>query len=564
MAYVQPNSRIEFFDDIGISEDYNDTLYFVSEAAKDTYFDNINRLAHVDKCYYARDNRGFIRVELPMTTLIHAQYMRFKNTSYENKWWYAFVKNPAYINDNTTEIEFELDPMMSWMGEFTVDACFVERQHSETDTVGDNLIDENFACGEYENHNAIVSSSSADLAKTGWFNTISEHAYNWKYNEAWSYMVFYVPPSVVADPVKTALGIYSGLDVKIFSNSPTGVEKLDVFLHTIQILANIQAIVLVPNAFIPNIPNYEPATGEPDYSNLGRTEVPYVKTLTLANPHTDVWGISPKNNKIYTYPYNFLAVWNCEDKESIYRYELFSSPTNPQFSFSGTFGEKTEIGCYPKNYRNLAVNYAEGTSMKNFPLATWVSDMFMAYMAQLLSSSPTNVARSNPFGITNTNLTGGGKLAEFSVGKQDITVLKPQKSMWNKLSATIGNELAKDAGHFLQPNEAHSGTPSDVITINNQKDFYFFRRTIRPEYAKRIDDYWTMFGYPDGTVHSPNMNARTRFTYVKTIGCKINCRCPASDANFIEELFNKGIRFWKDHTQIGNYSSPNVPIQSVT
>ena len=73
-----------------------------------------------------------------------------------------------------------------------------------------------------------------------------------------------------------------------------------------------------------------------------------------------------------------------------------------------------------------------------------------------------------------------------------------------------------------------------------------------------------MFGYPDGTVHSPNMNARTRFTYVKTIGCKINCRCPASDADFIEELFNKGIRFWKDHTQIGNYTSPNAPIQPVS
>ena len=564
MAYVQPNSRIEFFDDIGISDDYNDTLYFASTAAKDTYFDNIQRLAHADKCYYARENRGFVRVELPMTTLIHAQYMRFKNTSYENKWWYAFVKSVDYINNNTTEIEFELDPMLSWMGEFSVSQCFVERQHSTTDAVGDNLIDEPFACGEYENHNAIVSSSSADLACTGWFNAISEYAYDWKYNSAWSYMVFYVPPAVVSDPVKTAIGVYSGLDVKIFSNTPDGVTKLDAFLHTIQILANIQAIVLVPNAFIPDIPNYVPATGEPDYSNLGRSEVPYVKTLTLANPQTDVWGISPKNNKIYTYPYNFLAVWNCEDKESIYKYELFTTPTNPQFSFSGTFGEKTEIGCYPKNYRNMAVNYSEGTRMRNFPLATWVSDMFMAYMAQTLSSAPAMLGNSNPFNLTPTNISGGGKVGDFNIGKWDVEVDKTQTTGWKKIGATISNELAKDAGHLIQPNEAHSGTPSDVITVNNKKDFYFFRRTIRTEYARRIDNYWTMFGYPDGTVHVPNMNARTRFTYVKTIGCKINCRCPASDANFIEELFNKGIRFWKNHTQIGDYSTANVPIQPST
>ncbi len=94
MAYVQPNSRIEFFTDLGISQDYNDTLYFATEAQKDTYFTNVdNRLAHVDRCYYTRDNRGFVRVELPMYTLISAQYMRFKNTSYENKWWYAFVED---------------------------------------------------------------------------------------------------------------------------------------------------------------------------------------------------------------------------------------------------------------------------------------------------------------------------------------------------------------------------------------------------------------------------------------------------------------------------------------
>lgn len=561
MSYIQPNSTIEFFSDLNLSQDYNDSLYFETAPLRDIYFTNLPKLAVADRCYYARDNRGFVRVELPIGTMMHAQYMRFKNTSYENNWWYAFVQDVIYINDHTVEVQFELDPLMSYMGEFTLNSCFVERQHSETDEFGDNLVDEPFACGEYENHNGIVASSSAQLACTGWFNSISEHEYSWKYNEAWCYMVFYVPPSVVADPVKGNLGVYSGLDVKIFPNNPTGIAEMDAFLHTVQILANIQAVVLVPEAFIPNIPNYEPPySGAPDYSS-GRTAVPYIKTQNLASPLTDVWGINPKNKKIYTYPYNFLAVWNSEDKENIYRYELFSNPLSISFEFTGSYGEKTEIGCYPLNYREMAKNYAEGCSMKNFPLATWVSDMFMAYMAQTLSSAPQALGRSgNAFGVTESNLFGGGKLGTFSAGNTDITVTKPQNAGWNKINATIANELAKDAGHMIQPNEAHSGTPSDVITLSNKKDFYFFRRTIKPEFAKRIDDYWTMFGYPDGTVHVPNMNARTRFTYVKTIGCKLNCACPASDADFIEQLFNKGIRFWKNHLDIGNYSSPNPPI----
>ena len=68
-----------------------------------------------------------------------------------------------------------------------------------------------------------------------------------------------------------------------------------------------------------------------------------------------------------------------------------------------------------------------------------------------------------------------------------------------------------------------------------------------------------MFGYAQKKVDVPNMDARPYWTYVKTIQCKINSRCPASDADFIEKCFNRGIRFWKDHRDIGNYSLNNEP-----
>lgn len=41
MAYIQPDSVVQFYGDLGISPNYENTLYFSSVLAKDSYFDAI-------------------------------------------------------------------------------------------------------------------------------------------------------------------------------------------------------------------------------------------------------------------------------------------------------------------------------------------------------------------------------------------------------------------------------------------------------------------------------------------------------------------------------------------
>ncbi len=577
MSYIQPNSRIEFFDDIGISQDYNDTLYFPTLAAKDTYFSNIDRLAHVDKCYYARENRGFVRVELPMNTMIHAQYMRFKNTSYENKWWYAFVKDVNYINDNTTEVQFELDPMMTWMGEFSLSNCFIERQHSETDVVGDNLVDEPVNCGEYTN--SFANNGAVNHVRTGLFGN-------------WVYMVFVSEPTVIANPVAKALGIYSGLSVYIYGDNNAGLTAMTTFLKLDGILQNTQMICYVPEDLIPRIPNYElPYSGATDYSSADRELAPIIKLFAVDGSFSTIDGYEPRNKKLFTYPYNMLAVWNSEDKDQIYKYELFKreqGDTRVWFNIQSNISEKSEIICAPRSYRNIGVNYSEGSYMREFPMCSWVSDAWMAYLAQTLTGMPvrlltaglvdglfsitsTQSVSSSVDSLTRQNVEANGQvmppvrlngqtLKYPYINDSQEKKSTPSIQLGPAMSRTILSELMSGLEHSVTPNSSHGQASTDVMVVNRQKDFWFYRRTVRAEYAKIIDNYFTMFGYAQKKLGTPNMNARQRFTYVKTIGCKINCRCPASDADFIENLFNRGIRFWKNHTQIGNYSDDNLPI----
>ena len=98
MAYVAPNSTVQLFGDINLSDNYHDSLYFASNSAKDTYFDGLAKLANVPAMSYTREQRGYVRIQRSMASVYTARYMRYKNTSFENKWFYAFVKDVEYIN----------------------------------------------------------------------------------------------------------------------------------------------------------------------------------------------------------------------------------------------------------------------------------------------------------------------------------------------------------------------------------------------------------------------------------------------------------------------------------
>lgn len=567
MSYIQPNSRIEFYSDLNLSDDYTDSLYFESPALRDIYFTNLPTLAIADKCYYVRENRGFIRVELPIATLMHAQYMRFKNTSYENNWWYAFVKDVDYVNDNTTEVQFELDILMSWMGEFTLMECLVERQHSETDAIGDNLVDEDINTGEYV--------FNGNPQKTGHFD-------NWKY------LVTIAPDGRIYPPSGTYLGLYNGLAYRLVNASDMNGTISDIMenggLPWIQNEERIQNIQYIPSDFVPtNAQQQAPIEYSVSVNNTFDGVGGYGSAADIqAHPDHAI-----KNNKLYTFPYNVLCVYNSEGKENIYQYERFSPMVGVGdivFKVAGSMGVKSEIICVPMNYKNVqgggafAPAYDEQMTIKQFPLCSWTTDTFKAFIAQHFSSIPNTLVKAGAATIAAAKLSASGaSIAAQTAAQMPGASLATQNAV---NEATVALNMGKAVGvglgvvalqsavellkggiaHEITPSQAHGESASDVMTLLRAKDFYFYRKSVNYETAQIIDNFFTMYGYADKTVHVPNMNARTRFTYVKTVGCKLHCPCPASDAAFIEKLFDRGIRFWKNHQQIGNYSQPNSPL----
>lgn len=138
--YIQPNSDIYIFHGVPLDNTYTDTIWFDNATAQQNYFFNsaLNKI-HFPANYYVRRTKQSVRVDRNQDEIYSYNYMAFRNTAYSGKWFYAFITNMTYINDNCTEIEFEIDVMQTWLFEVTLDPCLVEREHTVSDNPGENL-----------------------------------------------------------------------------------------------------------------------------------------------------------------------------------------------------------------------------------------------------------------------------------------------------------------------------------------------------------------------------------------------------------------------------------------
>lgn len=63
---------------------------------------------------YQRSQLGTIRVALKYEQLIDCNYLMFKNTNFENKWFYAFITGIGYVSNDVTDVYYDLDVMQTW------------------------------------------------------------------------------------------------------------------------------------------------------------------------------------------------------------------------------------------------------------------------------------------------------------------------------------------------------------------------------------------------------------------------------------------------------------------
>lgn len=726
MSYVEPNSIVKIYTTdisgapVPFDPNMENTVLFVSAEQQYNYLEAFRPIT-LTKNSYTRVTRGVIKIgfENDITSEVYkdkiiaavynANYMAFKNTSFENKWFYAFIDSAEYLNNNTVTIVYHIDPIQTYMFDWSFNQCLIEREHTVTDNFGEHTLPEGLETGEYrsipagaylqnpdydpdnpnpdipaefymnnrfEYKRCVVVATSFDIddvlsASGDVISRKPKYSYGviipgaagygggGEYYSGVRYNVFrissdpeqgiyealcndhfeegdyieigdvaftlsasqahdeYSMARAIADKIFSESTMYTailddsdlriviisersgsyGAGVPYFSTdserglcairtlvpgtdgSLSEINKLNKFFKTVA-SSNLEAGVLcafmMPYEFFPK--------GNQLIDGVYPLSMRIPFPTSLGSPNLDAYV--PRNKKLFCSPYNELYVTNNSGNEAQYRFENFSRPearTDCMFSIWGNLSTNPGMYCAPLFYNGNG--YMSGAVddelvLGGFPMCSFTTDSFRAWLSQnagVIGATAGSLVAGwaslihGSYGITERPMAGGiwgsdvPKLTGNTTGKQfdpfvKVTADQPSTGL---VGATLG-ALGTLYDHSRRPPQSHGAMNGNLIYQAGQLTFSWYYKQIKQEYAEIIDKFFDMYGYKTNRVGTPILNARPRYSYVKTVGCSLDGLIPGDMKQTIERIFDKGIRFWQPHATFGNFDpvvNPNTPIE---
>lgn len=571
---IVPNSEVYILKNVPLEPSFDHTIWFDSPEQQATAFTTYALAFYFNKVSYQRYPRPYITLDKTADDLFDCNYMMFRNTAYGTKWFYAFITQIEYISNTTSRIYYTIDPMQTYLFDVNVGECWVEREHAMTDAIGDNLNPESFELGEY----VYDADYFPDIfLKTNYAICILA---TWK-------AVYEDNKWIIKDASTGGVGgvdsgIYTGLTKNLFNYDPSNpkacVQDANAVIEAAT-KANkadgIVSITMYPKFFI----NWS-ITGD-----LATGLVP--DTVDSIPAFTGTFdGYKPKNNKLYTDPFCGVYVDNLQGNAANYAYEYFKD-RKPVFNIVGAVNGNLECASIPINYKGLPTNFQESLIMGGFPQCAWNVDTFKAWIAQnkyAIAAGVANTAISTAARVGAAVATGGlSEIAAAPAAAGTNVVSFPNayqppagggsgggitgsaiNGSSNILNNTI-NLVAQVKTASTQPNHARGQQSSSVFCAMGYQGFHYMPYRIQGQFAKIIDDFFSMYGYKTNRLKVPNRNGRKAWNYVKTCGCNLTGSAPADVTASLVNIYDKGITFWRcidlsagnPFTRVGDYSLDN-------
>ena len=126
--YIAPDTEIRVLRNVPLDNTYEHAIGWTERTQQTDYFKSKTKFTF-SKQTYQRLQRGKMRVEKPAESLYDCNYLMYQNTAFGTKWFYAFITGVEYVNNITSEITFEIDPLNTWYFDWSFGDCFVEREN---------------------------------------------------------------------------------------------------------------------------------------------------------------------------------------------------------------------------------------------------------------------------------------------------------------------------------------------------------------------------------------------------------------------------------------------------
>ena len=556
MAYITPNSVLQLFKGINLDNRYLHTIYFASESAQNSWF-----TGKVFKSYegmsYLRYGVNQIKIKDEAASLLGCTYMRFQNNRAGDRWFYAFINGIDYINENTAVVTYEIDVMQTWFIQGgSIRPCMVLREHVSNDTIGEHLEEEPVGSDVYTCVSLPYTSADGNLFTD--YSLIvntseapeSEDILNNRLVNGTKFRALQSDnPYGVYNQINALITLINGS----WSSGDKPIEVIDMF------------------------------TFPTKFSSTNINENTHI--IALQHPST-LSGYTPKNNKLFTYPYSYMQGSTMNGSGCMYRWEYFDNVTTADIQFR-CYGNPIgggQIHCYPTKYDGIVNNIDAALVMDNFPKNPFAYDAYQAWVAGGGSvrlekeEAFTNVRGASAIVSASFNAysqglagIGGAGASALNLGGTDTSIMTDLTGMAGGANRAVQgatrlvntaidvaeakNKVVykwKDA-HYKPNIVVGTATPNLVVAKHNL-DFHFYNVHVKIEELKKIDDFFSCYGYHIAKVKAPNLTGRRYWNFVQTENAVIAGDMPASSKEAIAKIFDGGITFWHDGDNVGNYT----------
>lgn len=570
MAYVAPNSTIELMSGVNLTPDYKDTIYFANESEQSVYFAG-KVVKRFNNQMYTRISDGVCRVECNASEIRYCDYIRFRNDRVieTNKYYYGFITKVEYINENVTEITFEIDELQTWLFNqyCTVPQCFIERQHSARDEIGANLVPEPLSIGETIPLAANTKSGGTNVCILV-IGTVSLPANSSYATDFYSRVVFSGYPTTVKYISVDETDLVTVLQSLEFSNG------LIRGLFDVNDFWAILGCYIVPSYFVWIDPDHGVTIGGKTCHllalNAFRTDPIIPNNVDAQNHNVSQAGnqggnYSPRNNKLKTYPYMYFRIDTPLNHQD-FKYENFGKlnvsdalPT-ARYKIESTVNPVPTLTVLPVNYETPTEEHNYALTVDNFPAPIVYQSGVYGSLGQFIGGAIRNLTKAIiGAGITSIGISGVESAGyDNPIGNE--LIYRGKREFW---------DAEKPEGIQISPKQIQSSggcSSLDAYMATNLFRIVCYRMGLREQTARLFDQFFSVYGYAQNRVGTPNFHARTKWTYIKTRGAKINGEIPSTAKTIISRILDSGITFWDKSVTVGDYTdtdaSPNAPIYS--
>lgn len=533
-------STVVYLCGVPLESDLKNQLTFSDRAAQTAYFQNNIKKQYTNFTYQRKDN--ILRVPANIDDLYNCNYVMYQNANFGSKWFYAFIVEREYINPNCTHLTLKTDPFQTYMFDVTYYNSFVAREHVADDTIGAHTLPEPVQTGEsIVNHNYLDLTFSAE--------TIADFNTNF-------WCAIFTTEKIFEDLPLTFYpdNFIGGNACPLYIYAPDTLGNLTPFIRYITDKNKLDTIV----AIVPLLKSYTGATLVPtnelptdfylidDGAGIIPSVTPSKRNVTITPLFSRLDNYHPKNNKLFTSPFMYGMLESSNGSKMRLDYEVWNygqSTKTIHLVYSAT--ADPSIIAIPYDYRKDGNGAQFAVSFSGFPPIPFKYDTFDKWYAANKNSVDFGVIRKVAemgIGLTSAITTGNINAA-----------LSPAFSM--------AAEMAKMDDMKNKPDSMAGNISNNPLLYDNRGGIQFFEMSCKYEYAKAIDDFFTMYGYNVSTVKNPqnSMNTRPNWNYVETREINIAGDVPDDDLNALKSMFNNGVTLWHNPSTFGDYSQNNAP-----